>query len=66
MQLAERARQFAQQFLARGDVVITQTGVDRYGRVPATMRRGDEDLGAALIAHGLARAWLCRRESWCD
>ena len=56
----------AEQFLAQGDVVITQTGVDRYGRVLATVRRDDEDLGAALIAAGLARAWRGRRESWCD
>ena len=66
IELAERAKLFTQQFLAQGDVVITQTGVDRYGRVLATVRRGDEDLGAALIAAGLARAWRGRRESWCD
>ena len=66
IELAERAKQFTQQFLAQGDVVISQTGVDRYGRVLATGRRGDEDLGAALIAAGLARAWRGRRESWCD
>ena len=64
-QLAARAKSFTAAWLARGQVTIEQTGVDRYGRVLARISRGGEDLGEALIAAGLARPWKGRRETWC-
>ena len=65
-ELALRGKAFTADFLKQGDVVITQVGVGKYGRVIATVQRGDEDLGEALIAAGLARRWKGRRESWCE
>jgi micrococcal nuclease len=64
-ELAIQAKAFTHEFLKQGDIVITQTGVDRYGRILATVQRRGEDLGEALIAAGLARKWKGRRESWC-
>jgi endonuclease YncB( thermonuclease family) len=64
--LALKAKTFTADILKRGGVVITQVGVGKYGRVLATVRRGDEDLGEALIAAGLARKRKGRRDSWCD
>ena len=65
--LAERARAYTEAWLAKGHVVIRQTGVDRYKRVLARVSRETtgEDLGEALIAAGLARPWKGRREKWC-
>jgi micrococcal nuclease len=65
-ELALKAKALTADFLKQGDVVITQVGVGKYGRVLATVRRGDNDLGEALIAAGLAREWKGRRESWCE
>ena len=64
--LALRAKEFTQSFLKGGHVEIRQTGIDKYGRVLATIRRGDQDLGDALIAEGLARPWRGTREQWCN
>jgi micrococcal nuclease len=63
--LALRAKDFTQAWLAKGQVTIQQTGIDKYGRVLARVARNGEDLGEALIAAGLARPWKGRRESWC-
>lgn len=65
--LAIRARDFTRAWIGdwRGVTVETQ-GLDRYGRVLATMRRGDADLGEALVAAGLARRWTGKRDGWCD
>ena len=63
--LAQKAKLFTERFLARGDVVIRQTGVDRYGRILALVTSDQQDLGEALIAAGLARTWKGRREQWC-
>lgn len=63
--LAEQARDFTRAWLARGNVTIQQTGIDRFGRVLARVTRGDEDLGEALIAAGYARKWDGKRRSWC-
>lgn len=64
--LAMEARDFTRAWLSdwRGVTVETQ-GLDKYGRVLATMRRGGADLGDALVAAGLARRWTGRREGWC-
>ena len=64
--LALRAKEFTQTFLKGGHVEIHQTGIDKYGRILATIRRGDQDLGDALIAEGLARPWRGKREQWCN
>ena len=65
-ELALRAKRFTQDFLLQGGVVIAQVGTDRYGRILATVRRGESDLGEDLMAAGLARKWRGRRESWCE
>jgi micrococcal nuclease len=65
-ELALRAKAFTGGFLKQGNVMITQVGIGKYGRVLATVGRGEEDLGEALIAAGLARRWKGRRESWCE
>jgi endonuclease YncB( thermonuclease family) len=64
--LAIRAREFTERFLKQGKVVIRQTGVDRYGRILATVERDGVDLGEALVKEGLARPWRGKREQWCD
>ena len=62
---AEQARRFTDAWLSQGKVVITQTGVDRYGRILATVSRDGSDLGLALVNAGLARPWEGRRRPWC-
>ena len=64
--LAIKAREFTERFLKQGKTVIKQTGVDRYGRILATVERGGVDLGKALVKEGLARPWRGRRENWCN
>ena len=63
--LALKAREFTRTWLAKGAVTIRQTGIDRYGRVLATVERHGEDLGEALIKAKLARPWMGRRQPWC-
>ena len=63
--LALKAKQFTDDFLHRGKVVITQTGTDRFGRVLVTVSRDGIDLGEALVDAGLAKPWRGRRERWC-
>lgn len=64
----ERAR-LAQARLAellRGrEVAIVREGVDRHGRTLATLQVAGVDVGAVLVAEGLARTWSGRRQSWC-
>ena len=64
-ELAQRAKVFTERFLAQGNIVIRQSGIDRYGRVLAVVSREGYDLGEALIAEGLARPWKGKREQWC-
>ena len=64
-ELAQRAKVFTERFLAQGNIVIRQSGIDRYGRVLAVVSREGHDLGEALIAEGLARPWKGKREQWC-
>lgn len=63
--LAVRARDFTRSWLAIGRVTLRQTGIDRYGRILATVERDGEDLGQALISAGLARPWEGSRRPWC-
>lgn len=64
-QLALRAKEFTRVWLAKGHVTIKQTGIDRYGRVLATVERNGADLGEALIKAKLARPWVGKRQPWC-
>lgn len=63
--LAVRAKEFTRVWLAKGHVTIKQTGIDRSGRVLATVERNGEDLGEALIKAKLARPWVGKRQPWC-
>ncbi|TPE51511.1 thermonuclease family protein [Amaricoccus solimangrovi] len=54
---AARARLVA--LVAEREVACVRRDTDRYGRVVATCRAGDTDLGRALVAEGLA--WAFRR-----
>jgi len=64
-ELAKKAQAFTKDFLAQNNLVITQTGVDRYGRILVTVQHNGVDLGEVLVAAGLAREWTGKRESWC-
>jgi endonuclease YncB( thermonuclease family) len=65
---AEAARNALERMLSEGEVVIGSVGLDKYGgRVVAEAATRDTgDVGAALLASGLARPYGGgRRESWC-
>lgn len=47
-----------------GDPATGRT-FDRYDRILATISVDGKDVGAILIAEGLARPWEGRRRSWC-
>jgi endonuclease YncB( thermonuclease family) len=67
--LAERARTFTAEKLAAQTVELRQVIADKYGgRVIAKIVTATgEDMGQALIAAGLARAYDGgRRRSWCE
>jgi endonuclease YncB( thermonuclease family) len=52
--------------LLRGGVVVLRRGRDLYGRTLAIVLDLDgEDIGARLVAEGLARPWDGRRRPWC-
>ncbi len=67
--LALRAKAATATHLMAGPVEILRDKArprDRYGRTLARVRlAGGQDLGEALIAAGLARAWDGRRRPWC-
>jgi micrococcal nuclease len=67
--LARRAKAATAAHLAAGPIQIqrdTARPRDRYGRTLARVRLANgQDLGDALIAAGLARAWDGRRRPWC-
>lgn len=65
--LALEARDFTRAWLGdwRG-VRMEAEGLGKYGRVIVRIRRGDDDLGEALIAKGLGRKYAGgKREGWC-
>lgn len=39
---------------------------DRYGRTLATIEVDGRDVGEIMIAEGLARPWVGKRQPWCD
>jgi micrococcal nuclease len=66
--LAERARRFTAEQIAGTHVEIRpdpRRPHDRYGRTLARVVVDGVDLGEALIAAGLARAWDGKRRTWC-
>jgi len=67
--LPRRAKAATAAHLAAGPVEIQRDQArprDRYGRTLARVRLASgQDLGDALIAAGLARAWDGRRRPWC-
>lgn len=44
---------------------VQRAGFDRYGRTLARITVEGRDVGAQLVAEGLARRWTGRRLSWC-
>lgn len=64
-ELAEAATLRLVELLAAGPPLVERRGLDRYGRTLATVYIDGEDVGAVLIAEGLARVWTGRREPWC-
>jgi endonuclease YncB( thermonuclease family) len=66
---AETARDALKAMLAEGSVAVAHVGLDKYGgRVLAdAATRTTPDIGAAMLAKGLARPYGGgRRESWCN
>ncbi len=66
--LAERARRFTAEQIAGTNVEIRpdpKRPHDRWGRTLARVIVDGIDLGEALVAAGLARAWDGRRRPWC-
>ncbi len=66
--LAARAKDFTAARVAAGPVELARDmrrPRDRYGRTLARVRVDGQDLGEALVAAGLARAWDGRRHPWC-
>lgn len=63
--LARQARAFAAASV-HGGIILRRQGLDRFGRTLADVHMPDgTDLGAELVARGLARVWRNRREPWC-
>lgn len=65
--LGQRATQRTRALIAEAqNLTLHPTGrVDAYGRQVVRVLVDGRDLGEALIADGLARAWHGRREPWC-
>lgn len=66
--LAERARVRLTGLLAAGPFDLETVGSrdeDRYGRKLRVVTREGRSLGDQLVAEGLARTWVGRREPWC-
>jgi micrococcal nuclease len=63
--LAHQASARLQQLLNGNAFTVDTAGVDRYGRVLATIRIGGTDVGDILISEGLERRWPNGEEWWC-
>jgi micrococcal nuclease len=63
--LAIRARDRLQSLLNAAEPVVQRRGKDRYGRTLARVTVSGRDVGAVLVAEGLARAYEGRRRPWC-
>lgn len=66
--LGETARGRVRALLANaGALRFEETGrTDDYGRIVARVLIDGRDLGAILVAEGMARTWRGRRQPWCD
>lgn len=63
---AEAARRFLADRLAGRAIALTDIAQDKYGgRIVARVSADGADLGAALLAIGLARPYQDRRPDWC-
>jgi endonuclease YncB( thermonuclease family) len=68
LRLALAARAALQRLLAEGSVMLSHVGPDKYpGRIDANVAtRGTNDISAAMLSGGFARAYDGgRRGSWC-
>lgn len=64
-ELALQAREFTAAHIGAG-IGLLRRGQDRHRRTLArVILPSGADLGAELIARGLARPWAGRRQSWC-
>ena len=65
--LGDRATRRLIELLNAGPFTLETEGraVDRYGRALRVVRRGQQSLGAQLVAEGLAEPWRGKRSDWC-
>ncbi len=63
--LAKKATDELQAILSSEPISITRNGRDRYKRTLATISNSQGDIGALMIAKGVAHKWRGRKESWC-
>lgn len=70
--LALAAKQRLRELLNKGQVTVTPTGIDRYGRTLARLAVGGIDVGEQLIKEGHALRWspgpeakAARLARWC-
>ncbi|PWK56562.1 thermonuclease family protein [Silicimonas algicola] len=66
VELGRTAADRLMQLLNQGNVSMRRTGKDRYGRTLAIVHVDGRDVGAILMAEGLARRWPDGREFWCN
>ena len=67
-ELGEKATRRLESLLRQAPFEIVPIGgrdEDRYGRKLRIVTRGGRSLGDTLVAEGLARTWIGRREPWC-
>lgn len=64
--LSARAAGRLAELLGGGRIEIERHGQDRYGRTLGTLFVNGADVGATLVAEGLARTWRGKRENWCN
>lgn len=66
-QLAQAAKARLEDLIGGRAVELRAEGRDRdgYGRLLRRVEVQGQDVGAALVAEGLARPWRGRREPWC-
>lgn len=62
---AKAARDYLRGLLDGAELAIRREGRDRYGRTLASVSAGGVDVGAALLAAGLARPYVPGAAAWC-
>ena len=63
--LAQQAKVRLAELLEGQKLEIHRQGLDRYGRMLASLGINGADVGDILVAERLARTWIGRREGWC-